>query len=284
MTAGLLLRYIYRGLVALFAIIGLLFTAVFFGMRFGAFNVKGSIADRNAFFTGTSTDALPPPACIDDSTMLCDWNTTSEWQAIKGGLIKDAEVINRVAAETGVSARMIASVVVPEQTRFFTASRDLFKRYFEPLKILGTLSQFSLGVSGIKEATANAIELYASTPSSSFYPGAGMAQLIAYTDSEDHDATLFARLTDTKNHYHQYLYTALFIKEIQSQWNRAGYPVDTKPEVIVTLFNIGFSRSKPNANPRAGGAPITTGGQTYPYGELGALFYYSDELIDIFPR
>ncbi len=53
---------------------------------------------------------------------------------------------------------MIASVVVPEQTRFFTSNREVFKRYFEPLKILGSLSQFSLGVSGIKEDTAIQIE------------------------------------------------------------------------------------------------------------------------------
>ena len=73
---------------------------------------------------------------------MCAWNTTPEWAAIKGGLQKDVAVISRVSDETGIPKRLLAATVVPEQTRFFTSERDIFKRYFEPLKILGSLSQF----------------------------------------------------------------------------------------------------------------------------------------------
>ena len=52
----------------------------------------------------------------------------------------------------------------------------------------------------------------------------------------------------------------------------------------MTLFNIGFSKSVPNKNPVAGGAPIELGGKTVLYGELGSNFYYSDELLDVFPK
>ena len=115
-------------------------------------------------------------------------------------------------------------------------------------------------------------------------PGDGMAALLTYPTGTDHDTELFNRLTDDKSHYYQYLYTALFIKEIEAQWSKAGYPIDTSPETVVTLFNIGFAKSIPNANPQAGGAEITTGNTTYAYGELGADFYHSDELTDIFPN
>ena len=43
-------RYFFFALVGLFALIGLLFTGVFFAMQFGLLNVQGSIAERNAFF------------------------------------------------------------------------------------------------------------------------------------------------------------------------------------------------------------------------------------------
>lgn len=268
--------------VLVFAAIGAAFVGVFLAMQFGLFNVRGSIAERNAFFGNAST--TPKVPCTDTQYKVCDWNQTPEWEVVKGGLQKDAALLARVSQETGVSARMIATVVVPEQTRFFTSNREVFKRYFEPLKILGSLSQFSLGVSGIKEETAQKIELYANDPASPFYPGEGMSELIKYADGADHDAELFNRLTDANNHYYSLLYTALYIKEIQEQWRHAGFDISKNPGAVATLFNVGFQASNPNANPRAAGAVIETGGHSYVYGELGALFYNSSELADIFPR
>lgn len=280
----LFVKYFFLGAVYVFAAIGALFVAVYIAMHFGLLNVPGSIAERNAFFLGSATSTLPAEPCTDKTESTCAWSETPEWEVVKGGLIKDASVIDRVASETGVDARMIAAVVVPEQMRFFTSNREIFKSYFEPLKILGSLSQFSLGVSGIKEETADAIERYAADPASPFYPGEGMSDLIVYPGGSDHDAELYRRLTDAKDHYYSLLYTALFIKEIEMQWARAGYDVSHNPGAITTLFNIGFAGSHPNATPRAAGAAIETGGQTYAYGELGAEFYNSSELIDLFPR
>jgi hypothetical protein len=276
------LKWTAVAIVLALAAVGAAFVGVFFAMRYGLLNVRGSIAERNAFFAAASS--TPEAACDDAQRAACEWNRTPEWEVVKGGLQKDAGIIARVSRETGVSGRMIAAVVVPEQTRFFTSNREVFKRYFEPLKILGSLSQFSLGVSGIKEETANAIERYANDPSSPFYPGAGMGGLVRYDDGADHDAELFNRLTDAKDHYYSLLYTALYIKEIEEQWKRAGFDISENPEAIATLFNVGFKASSPNANPRAAGAIIETGGRSYSYGELGGLFYRSSELAGEFPK
>ncbi len=276
------LKIIFTILLGIFALIGLAFTVVYFGMQFGLFNVRGSIAGRNQFFQKAPITVNTPPCT--DLQAVCEWNATPEWAVVKGGLAKDSAVIQKVAAQTSVGARMMASVVVPEQIRFFTANREIFKSYFEPLKILGSLSQFSLGVSGIKQETAGNIEKYANDPASPFYPGDGMSALIAYQDTADHDTELYDRLTDEKDHYYQYLYTAIFIKEIESQWRNAGFDISQKPEVVVTLFNLGFQASHPNPNPATGGSAIGTGGRTLAYGELGALFFHSPELSDIFPQ
>jgi hypothetical protein len=274
---GMKMKYIHlaRVVVGLFACIGVLFTVVFVGMQFGLFDVRGSIADRNQFF-GPVASSTPP--CVDTTKTTCQWTQTPEWAVIQGGLLKDTPVIAKVSAETGVSERMIAAVVVPEQIRFFTSDREVFKRYFEPLKILGSLSKFSLGVSGIKQDTATAIEQYAGDPSSPFYPGPGMSALISYPPVANHDTELYNRLTDAKNHYYSYLYTALYIKEVEAQWQKAGFDISQNPNVVTTLFNIGFQGSHPNATPSAGGSPITTGGTIYSYGQLGANFYTSNEL------
>lgn len=274
----------------LFAGIGLLFSAVFVAMQFDLLNVRGANADRNAFFLAgahTATEATPAPTpanpCVAN-TPTCAWNESPEWAVVAGGLSKDAAVIARVAGETGVDARLIAAAVVPEQIRFFTAEREVFKRYFEPLKILGSLSKFSLGVSGIKQETARLIEVHANDPGSPFYTDAATAALIAYDPAiTNRDAELYHRLTDEKDHYYSYLYTAIYLKQVMAQWERAGFPIADNPYALVTLFNIGFANSHPKATPQAGGATITVGGQTYSFGQLGGDFYLSNELRDLLP-
>ncbi len=275
-------------LLVVFAGIGLLFTGVFVAMQFNLLNVRGSIEDRNSFFLGGSEEeqaAVPAQPCVDAGKNTCAWNETPEWDVVEGGLTKDAAVIARVSGETGVSPRLIAASVIPEQIRFFTSEREVFKRYFEPLKILGSLSQFSLGVSGIKQETARLVEQHANDPASPFYPGPEAAALIAYDASvTDRDAELFRRLTDEDDHYYSYLYTALYLKEVMAQWERAGFPIEDDAYALVTLFNIGFANSVPKANPIPGGAAITVGGTTYTFGKLGGDFYTSSELRDVFPR
>lgn len=264
------LKWAGIGLVLIFALIGVVFTAVFLGMRFGIFDVAGSIAGRNSFFTGGTAGSN----CISIDARACAWAYTEEWATIREGLRKDAPTIARASAATGVPARLIAAVVVPEQLRFFTSEREVYKQVFEPLKILGSLSQFSLGVTGIKQETAEDVE--ARVP-------ANLQNLIAYDATDtDHRATLFNRLTDQHDHYYSYLYTALFIKEVTDEWARASYPIADKPAVIATLFNIGFGNSHPNASPHVGGAEIVVANTTYTFGELAGRFYDSPELTDVF--
>ncbi|MFA7302571.1 MAG: hypothetical protein WC030_02380, partial [Candidatus Paceibacterota bacterium] len=120
-------------LVLIFACIGLLFTSVFVAMQFGWLNVRGSIEARNNSILPTSDSpgslmalianavpggpAAPDLSCADGGA-TCAWDATREWGVVAGGLAKDLPVIERVARETGVSPRLIAAVVVPEQIRF----------------------------------------------------------------------------------------------------------------------------------------------------------------------
>lgn len=270
-------------LICIFALIGLAMTIVFFGMRFGIFNVRGSSKERNSFFKNPETERINVVPCITEEK-VCNWDQTPEWAVVESGLIKDKDIIARVADETGVSARLIISTVAPEQLRFFTANRESFKKYFEPLKILGSMSKFSLGIAGIKQDTAVAIENHIKNINSRFYPGSDMRGLVAYKDGEDRNTVLYNRLTDAKNHYYSYLYTALFIKEVQAHWQRAGFEAQATPGILITIFNTGFGNSKPNANPIVGGAPLTVGGKTYLFGELGQKIYTSDVLTSYFPK
>ena len=55
-----------------------------------------------------------------------------------------------------------------------------------------------------------------------------------------------------------------------------------RPEILGTLFKLGFNKSVPKANPKVAGAEVTVGGETYTFGRLAYEFYYSGELIEIF--
>ncbi len=294
-----IVKIIFYAVILIFAVIGMLFTSVFVAMQFGWLNVKGSIDARNESMLQNNSlinlalnnrDHIPATAantpdaaisadysCLNEQS-TCLWSDTREWSVVAGGLTKDLAIIERVSSETGVPSRLIAAVIIPEQIRFFTANREVFKRYFEPLKILGSLSKFSLGVSGIKQNTAKAIELNAQNPNSEFYPGDSYATLLAYNNEPDLDKELYNRLTNEKDHYYSYLYTAIFIKEILAQWEKAGFDISNQPEIVATIFNLGFTNSKPKPDPQVGGATIEVGGADYSFGKLAGLFYYSDEL------
>lgn len=261
-----------NGLIYLFALIGFLLVLGFFGVKYGWTNVRG-IADSPL---ATSTSRMQERNAFS-------WAHGEEWQALESAITKDREPINRAAAVTGVPARLIVSCLVPEQLRLFTSEREIFKSFFGPLQVLGNQTQFSWGVMGFKPETASAVETHLINRESPFYPGEAYEHLLDF-ETADPDTERFARIADEKNHYYSYLYAALYIKQIMAQWGRAGFDISTRPDVIATLFNIGFGSSKPNAEPRAGGAPIEIGETVYSFGGLAYEFYYSSELTEYFPR
>jgi hypothetical protein len=352
--------------VFLFALIGLIFSAVYVAMNFHLTDVKGSIDSRNEFFnntekegtrlpniqkfaTSTNLNKLSPAieckimtissvlpengqrildayittkssvvaekmvnaiilvtennnSFLKDKLDKCDeignsilsinsnqssqsvfsWMSSPEWLTLRDALIKDKDVILQASRDSGVSSRIVVSSVISEQFRFFTANRESYKKYFEPLKVLGNGTKFSYGIAGVKIETAKVIESNLKDTNSPFYLGADHEDIFNYGDANP-DTELLGRLTDNKNHYYSYLYTAVFLKEIMHQWEANNYPINDRPEVLATLFNLGFNKSIPKENPEVGGSTITINDRDYTFGGLSYEFYYSGELSDIFP-
>ena len=252
----------------------LLFAGVFVAMKLHLTNVAGSVDPLSQFFNNTQSNS----ARAKEAQQIADsWATTPEWQVISVGFEKDKDVISQASDASGVSSRLIVATVISEQFRYFTSNREAFKKFFQPLQILGNATQFSYGVAGIKTNTAKTVENALKDPTSSYYLGPAYEHLLDFS-TDNPDAERMARLTDPKNHYYSYLYTALLLKEEMTQWENAGYPIDKRPEILATLFNIGFAHSNPNPAPQAGGAVISVNGQDYTFGSLAFSFYYSDEL------
>jgi hypothetical protein len=198
---------------------------------------------------------------------------------------KDTDPLSRASADTGVPARLIVANLVTEQLRLFFTDRADYKQFFSPLKILGSQTQFSWGIMGMKEDTAIQVETYLHDPSSPYYPGAQYEHLLDFpAGTTDVKQARYIRMTDQHDHYWSYLYAALYMKEVEAAWASAGYPIADKPAIVSTLFNIGFAHSNPNPNPQVGGAEIDVNGAAYSFGGLAGDFYSSDLLADLFPK
>lgn len=214
-----------------------------------------------------------------------DWMNIAEWKTFKEAVVKDRKLIDSVANQTGVEGRLIVSCLVGEQIRLFNSSREAYKKWIGPLKVLSVESQFSFGVTGIKEHTAKQIESNIKDQSSIFYLGKKYENLLDFAgqDTAAINKERIDRLTDFHNHYYSYMYAALFLKQMKTQWQKAGYPIDRRPEILATLFNVGYPQSKPKKNPRVGGSTIKIYEKSYSFGAIAYQFYYSGELYDVFP-
>lgn len=264
------------GIVLIFAGIGLFLTAGFVAINSGLTN-DGGLPDNKL----VTIDLTKRPVAPTQTDFI--WNKGPEWEALAGGIEKDALLINQVSKQSGVPARLIVAPLVVEQLRLFHSEREVFKSYFGPLKILGNQIMFSWGILGFKEETAKQVEENLKDKTSDFYLGARYENLLDFKTA-DHNSERFDRLTSEKDHYYSYLYGALYIKQVIAQWHKAGFNISDRPEIVATLFNIGFANSKPKVNPQIGGSEIDIGDTTISFGALAGEFYYSEELVDEFPR
>ncbi len=211
-----------------------------------------------------------------------EWMNIEEWRTFKEAVAKDKKLIDSVANQTGVEARLIVSCLVGEQIRLFNSDREAYKKWIGPLKVLSVESQFSVGVTGIKEHTAQKIERFIKDSTSVFYLGKKYEHLLDFRTADTAQERM-DRLTSFRNHYYSYMYAALFLKQMKVQWEKAGYPIDHRPEILATLFNVGYPQSVPKANPKVGGSTIKVDNKAYSFGAIAYQFYYSGELFDMFP-
>jgi len=219
-----------------------------------------------------------------------EWMNFIEWSYFKEAVGKDKKYIDSAAAACGVEPRMIVACLVGEQVRLFNSRRERFKDFVAPLKTLALETNLSFGVTGIKENTARNIENYLKDPHSPFYCGSTYEHLLDYDStrnySNQHNDTMslrVKRLVQYKDHYYSYLYAGIFIRQIATQWYNAGYPIDDRPEILASIFNLGYNKSKPKKNPAVGGSNFMIRDTEYTFGGVAYDFYYSGELLEEFP-
>lgn len=247
-------------------------------------NIESKISDCQNNFKDSkiSEQEIKNKAVMGAGKNILVWPNNPEWKIIKEAIAKDQDLINEVASLTKIDPRLIISNLVVEQLRLYNSQRELYKKFFEPLKILANANKFSLGVMSIKEETALQIEKHLKDSSSPFYLGSENENILSYTTTPESGNERYNRLTSS-NHYYNYLYGAIYLKQFLIQWQQAGFDISNRPEILGTLFNLGFNQSNPNIDASVGGSSISIGSTTYSFGRLAGEFYYSGEMLDVFP-
>lgn len=219
-----------------------------------------------------------------EAVNVIPWMADVEWEALREAIVRDKSLIIEAGRLTGVEPRLIVGCLIGEQIRLFNSKREQLRKFLGPVKVLNVQSQFSYGVNGIKISTAKAIEEHIKDSTSEYYMGKRYEHLLDYTvEGKAQEDERYNRLVDYRNHLYSYLYTACILHQTMLQWKRAGYDISNRPDILFTLFNVGFAQSQPKPNPVCGGSHITINGQVYTFGAIGFDFYYSGELAEEFP-
>jgi hypothetical protein len=223
---------------------------------------------------------------------LYPWAHSQAWKDFCKAVAHDKHAIDSVARMTGVEPRLLVMCLVGEQVRMFNSGREKFKQYVVPFSRLILPKNRGYGVTGILQHTALRIERTLFDEKSPFYAGGYFQNCINVNDSfpegindtiESHKLKTIQRLIKGGDHYYSYLYTAFLIRQYQAQWEDAGFSLAYRPEIIGTLFNLGYEKSKPSAHPKVGGSDFMVANRMYTFGGLCYEFYYSGELQHLFP-
>ncbi|MCQ2283630.1 MAG: hypothetical protein MJZ57_01870 [Bacteroidales bacterium] len=227
-------------------------------------------------------DVVAKYSTDSNNANLIPWMNEPAWAALKVAIVKDKAVIEEAARLTGVEPRLIVGCLVGEQIRLFNSKREMYKQYLGPVKVLSVQSQFSLGVNGIKDFTAMQVERNLKDSTSEFYMGKQYEHILDFKTA-DPASERVNRLVDYHNHLYSYIYTGCILHQTMMQWKRAGFDISNRPDILFTLFNLGFVASKPSDHPQCGGSHITVNDRIYTFGVIGNDFYFSGELAKEFP-
>ena len=174
-----------------------------------------------------------------------------------------APSINKYSNELGVDARIVAGVIYVEMFRNLTTEKGFIEQKLESRHVTRTLLKIKGHTVGIGQIHMQVMERCIenfNNPNSPFYMGKEFENYVTWKD--------FDKAEEAKNyvdelgiHHSEYTnpdaqikFVAAMIAQLQTQWKNAGYDISDKPEILGTLYNLGFDKSNPKANPRSGGS------------------------------
>ena len=138
----------------------------------------------------------------------------------------------------------LAAIIYTERTQNYDWTDEAFD---EAIARVGQNS--SIGFSQVKMKTAYFIERQLSDSITGFYCGKKYKNVLQVSE------TPFQIIEKLKIDSLNILYAAAYLKIIQSFWQKRGYSIDNKPEIIGSLYQLGLFHPdgkvrEPHFNPK----------------------------------
>jgi hypothetical protein len=206
------------------------------------------------------------PQGLDSGHVPFAWSRSTLWDSTAIAVHHDLPVIESAARRMGISPRLVALPAICEQLRRAESFREAYKKFFTSFV---PLSNVSVGVTGIKPESLD--------------------RLLPFCDSLDRPlidsvpVEAIRRRLQEPDHAWSYLYAALYMKCILRQWGEAGVDLSQRPEILMTIYNLGVNRCPPRPEPLAGGAVFKIDGVEYSFGSFAREFYWSGLLYPQLP-
>lgn len=154
--------------------------------------------------------------------------------------------IEYAAKSFDINSDYLRAIIYVERTNNYNWQDEYFDDY---LAKKGQNS--SIGFCQVKMKTAYWIEYQLKDSLSEFYPGKDYRDIFQISQSPPE---IIDKLNDDKTNL---LYAAAYLRIIQSYWEKAGFSIDDRVDIIATIFSYGiFSREtgeplKSHGDPKA---------------------------------
>ncbi len=160
--------------------------------------------------------------------------------------LKERESLIKSASKMfDVDSRILSAIIYVERSVNFNWEDEAM----DNLLAKGGLNS-SIGFCQVKMKTAYWIEVHLNDSSSSYCAGKKYSGLLMLSESPEE---IISKL---ENDSLNIMYAAAYLRIIISQWEKTGYPIDNRADILGTLYSTGlFNRNGkerlPNKNPKA---------------------------------
>lgn len=183
------------------------------------------------------------------------------------GIKNDTTTLNHskeLADFLNIDRELTLAGILTEQVRYALTERGEMKKFVSGVPMLLHLTKFSYGIGWIKSFTAEKIVRDAMA-----YGYWEPLKIHKNISGEGRWKEILI------NKYYQVAYPSYLIKNIITRWEKAWFPINKKPGVIITLYNFWNTEKKvPNASPQVWWADIRINNRTYNFGWLWEMFYW----------
>ncbi len=189
---------------------------------------------------------------------------------------KLAPSINKYSSELGIDARIVGGVIYVEMFRNLTTPKGFIETKLEGnwfTRELLSLKGATFGIGQMACMEMGGCRRHFKSPKSPFYMGKKFENYITQEDFiKANEGTPYVTESGVNGYKYtnpdaQIKFVAAMIAQIQSHWKNAGYDISSKPEILGTLYNLGFEKSKPKAHPKSGGTENYIFGENMRFGD-----------------